>query len=658
MALLSIANLSAFIGDRMLFDGVNLTLTAGEHVCLLGRNGCGKSTLLRMIAGERPADMQGQIQRSRGTTIGFLTQEAQLDTTGTLREEAAAAAAEQDDLGQRLEAVTQEMAGAQGRQLERLLKQYEQLERGIHAGRAGTADHRIEAILYGLGLTEEAFDVNVADLSGGQRSRLALAKLLFAEPDLLLLDEPTNHLDIAGREWIEQFMIGYKGAAIIVTHDRYLIDRVADKIFELEDGRIGDYPGAYRAYRQLRHERRVAQQRAYEKQREQIKRERQFIERYRAGQRSRQAQGRQKRLDRLIRDESLDAPVELGAMRIHLKPMARSGDLVLTADQITKGYEDRPLFTEVSMVIKRGDRIGIVGPNGAGKSTLVRCLLGRQQLDGGSVRVGANVEPGWFAQTHEGLDQTRTVVQYLQQCVANRTEQEARDLAGAFLFSDLDQDKPLEVLSGGERGRALLAGLIAGGHNLLVLDEPTNHLDLPSVERLAEALTRFNRCDGTNQPQGTLILITHDRMLLDDLVDQLLILDGRGGLRHFLGTYRDYQMACASAPSTQDATEKKSRRASSKASPGGRQAGSRRGAVKSGGGSAVRVMSQAVLEQRIMALESQLAEIDRQLSNPRSYQGGDKVKGLQQQRRQLATELTPLEEEWARRAEEVGGDSG
>ena len=658
MALLSVANLVLSFGDRVILDGINLTVEPGKHIGMVGRNGCGKSTLLKLVAGwpGLKAD-SGQVQLARGASAGYLTQDPDLDANRTLRDEAATAFTELNHLHQEIDELTDQMASAQGDELEKLLKRYEQAESKMQAAGGYAVDHQIDATLHGLGLTDEFFDVNVGDLSGGQKGRLALAKLLLRSPNVLLLDEPTNHLDITGRQWLEEYLIAYNGAVILISHDRWLLDRVAHNIYEMQDGRLAEYPGNYQAFREQRVLRRLTQQRVYEKQQDKVKQEQAFIDRYRAGQRASQAQGRQKKLERFKQNELIERPIEQNEISLTFRPSTRCGDLVITAENISKAYEGKTLFADLSLQIKRGDRIGIIGPNGAGKSTLVRTLLGEQPPDSGTVRVGNSVDVGHYRQTHEGLDLSLTVVQYLQRFTASGLDQEARNLAGAFLFSGDEQDKPLGVLSGGERSRAVLAGLIVGGHNLLVLDEPTNHLDISSAEQLEAALKLFSAPPkGYGQKVGgggTLILISHDRMLLEDIVDQLIVLDGQGNCQHILGTYSQHiasQHAQTevkpSAPKRKNKKQQPTALGNSKVSP---KASHRDEPVRHNAG--LSKLSQKSLEQRIEKLESQLITIDQELADPDIYRDGQKVKQLQDQRTKLATKLTPLEEEWSRRAQ-------
>ena len=674
MALLSIANLTLRIGQRPLLNGVNLTLEAGDHVGLVGRNGCGKSTLMRLVAGlatQKPDE--GQIQVARQAVVGYLHQDPDLDPSLTLRQEAGKAFGELFALHEQLENVSHRMAEADGEALEKLLKQYEQLEHRIEAMGGYAVDHRIDETLHGLGLSDEYFQVAVRDLSGGQKNRLALAKLLLSEPDLLMLDEPTNHLDIAGRQWLENFLAQYQGAVIIVSHDRWLLNRSVGRIVELEHGELVDYPGNYDKYRALRAERREAQQRAYDKQQAKIKSEQSFIDRYRAGQRAKQAQGREKRLARYIEQEALEPPPDLETMSVQLRPTVRSGDMVAEAEDLAVQYPGNTLFDGLTLKIERGDRVGIIGPNGAGKSTLVRCLLGEQTPTAGTTRLGAQVSIGHFRQTHEHLHHTALVWEYLRSFVPNETEQEARNLAGAFLFSGDEQDKPISALSGGERSRVALASLVAGQHNVLVLDEPTNHLDIPSAERLEAALTQFTSPPagyGQNKgAEGTLLLITHDRMLLEHLVDRLIVLDGNGQVQHIDGTYSDYiaqQQTGTSTSASSDSANgknagdnqkqkktKKNDSAKGKPKPKA-QTNSKtnsQSSAQKGPRTQQQRMTRAQLEKEIERLETRLSEIDTELASPAAQRDGARIKQLQQESADLRAQLSPLEEEWATRAE-------
>ena len=637
MALLTLVNLTHAHGDNRVLDGASLTVQANERIGLVGRNGCGKTTLMRLITGQINPDV-GSVQYSKGTRIGYLPQEPVLDGKRTLRREAEQAFAGLAKLHDQLETVSHEMAEAEGDALDGLMKKYERLEHEMQAAGGYAVDHRIDATLHGLGLGDETFDVPVSGLSGGQKARLALAKLLLSEPDVLLLDEPTNHLDIAGRVWLEQFLKAYSGSVMVVSHDRWLLDEVVDRIVEIDRGKMIEYPGNYAAYREQRDLRRLEQQRVYDKQQTFIRQQKQYIDRYKTGQRAKEARGRQKKLDRFIRDDVVDQVHHEKVMNLKLPPAKRSGDMVLTADGVGMAYDTKRLFKDVHLVLKRGQRIGVIGPNGCGKSTFVRCAIGRQEPSEGATRLGANVRIGYYHQTHEHLDDDDTPVTFLQRAIPDGMEQNARDVAGAFLFSGVEQDKPFAVLSGGERTRAVLASLMVGGHNLLVLDEPSNHLDIPSSERLEEALRQYD---------GTLVLITHDRMLLADTVDELLVFEPGGRVRHFIGGYRDYVEAQREAVETKAEPVKRK----DKPKPGKKKAGAKPRAAKRK--SRFGHMRDEDLEAKIMETEAKLAEIDQQLADPDLYRDKDRFRQVHDERENLAAALKPLEEEWLNRAEQA-----
>ncbi len=661
MALASLANVELSFGDRRILDGASITIDRNQRIGLVGRNGTGKTTIMRLLTGQLQPDA-GQVQVGRTVRVGYLAQDPKLDSTRTLRREADGAFADLAKLHEQLEQISHEMAEADDEQLDRLMKRYEQVEHEVEAAGGYAVDHKIDATLHGLGLGDETFSVPVSGLSGGQKARLAMAKLLLSHPDVLLLDEPTNHLDIAGRQWLEQFLNAYEGAVMLISHDRWLLDEVVDRIVELDRGRLVEYPGNYTAYREQREVRRLEHQRVFDKQQDYIRQQKQYIQRYKTGQRAKEARGRQKKLDRFIRDQVVEQAHVQKVMNLNLPPTKRSGDIVVTADAVTKRYDDLVLADGFSIAIKRGQRLGVIGPNGCGKSTLTRILIGRDEPDRGHVRLGAQVSVGYYHQTHEHLDDQDTPVTFLQRHVADTAEQSARDLAGAFLFSGDDQDKPFGVLSGGERTRAVLASLMVGGHNLLVLDEPSNHLDIPSAERLEQALAEYD---------GTLILITHDRRLLQDTVDELLVFEGGGQVRHFLGTYEQWLAAqaevsakdAASAAEAGGAADKPARveRAGREDRAKPQAARTKTGAPSKSSKKSPKKspkkrgkhwhLSDEQVEQRVEALATRVAELDEQLADPDLYRDPGQFNEILAQRQAAADELEPLEAEWLRRAE-------
>jgi ATP-binding cassette subfamily F protein 3 len=677
MPIAALSSIRHGYGTNIVLDGATVGIEAGEKVGLVGRNGGGKSTLMKILAGLYTPDA-GSVQVQRGTRIGYLSQDPQLDPADTLRHAAARAFAELDRLHREMEAVYERMATAQGAELDQLMKRQARLEEEMERAGGYAIDHRIDEMLHGLGFTDDQFDLKVTAMSGGQRARVGLARLLLEQPDLLLLDEPTNHLDIEGRRWLEHFLADeYPGAVLLVSHDRRLLDYVVNRIVEVDQGRVLEYPGNYADFIALRRERLLNSQRVYDKQQDKVRAEQQYIMRYKAGQRAKQARGRQTRLERFQRDEVVERPMELDAMKLELPRAPRVGDHVLRAAGLSKRYGDKVLFEGLDVAIAPGDRIGIVGPNGAGKTTLVRALLGEIAADAGEVKVSPQISVGYFKQTQDHIDRTLTVWQYLQRVIASNegalraSEQQARNLAGAFLFSGEEQEKCVGNLSGGERARMVIAGLVSAAHNLIVLDEPTNHLDIPSAERLEGALEMVE--DGGYE--GALILISHDRALLEACCSTFIILDGHGGARVFEGTWSEWEAreaeeraAAARAPARgkaapppsaaprPGATAKNPPRAPSRAAP----TGSRHGpaAAKPGGGKGSRPIEQwstEDLERRITAIETRTREIDAQLLDPKVYSDAARSRTLAEERGRIQAELEPLEFEWSRRGDGADG---
>ncbi|MBA4027755.1 MAG: hypothetical protein C0475_01175 [Planctomyces sp.] len=698
MPLLTATNIGLSFGTRVILDGVSLTIEPGDRIGLVGRNGTGKSSLLKILAGLTKPDA-GTVSLQRGARAGYMQQDPRFDAAETLRSAAEAGFAQLHQLHRQLHELFAQMERAEGQELDQLLAKQAGLEEAIESAGGYAVDHKIEATLGGLGFTPAQFTTPVTGLSGGQRGRLALAQLLLSEPDVLLLDEPTNHLDIEGRQWLEEFLRDqFRGAVIVISHDRRLLDGVVSRIEELEQGRLIDYPGNYAAFRQIRAQRRLSQLRAYQNQQTRFKSEQAFIDRYRAGQRAKQAQGRLARLERERADSSLERPVEMETFRLRLPQPPRTGDTVIIARGLSKAYtaEDgsaKVLFKDLDVRIERGERWGIVGPNGAGKTTLVRCLLGEVTPDAGTITVGPSVRVGYFRQTHDHLAAETPVYRYLQDVILREapeqalSEQQARDLAGAFLFSGGEQDRPMGQLSGGERTRAVLAGLLASAKNVLIFDEPTNHMDIPSAERLEAALARpkdpnaepdpaappspaVERDEGFEGYPGVVVLISHDRALLDGVCDHLIVLDGAGGARVFAGNYHAWhrqQLAAARAAAAQAEHARKRRedaqRATDKAkapaqtakpkpaapaasAPSTAQPGTRNKYAGKANRPNPALLSTEELEAKIAAHESQIARIDAELADPSVWRDKAKSDRLGAQRASLAADLEAMEMEY------------
>jgi ATP-binding cassette subfamily F protein 3 len=655
-------------GTRLLLEDATLSIEPGEKIGLVGRNGCGKSTLLRMLAGHLAAD-RGSVSLQRGARAGFLTQDPSISPTDTLREAAARAFERLHEIRVELEEVYERLSNtSDAHEMERLLAKQAALDDALERAGGYAVDHRIDAVLHGLGFTDEQFGTPVAKLSGGQRARAGLARLLLEEPDLLLLDEPTNHLDIEGRRWLEDFLADeFRGAVVIVSHDRWLLDRVVSRIIEIHDASIREYPGNYADFTVLRRERALTQQRLHDKQRDRIAREEAFIARYRAGQRARQARGRATRLERYQRDELVERPIDFDVMRLQLPRAERVGDIVVSAHAVDKAFGPRVLLHDLELTLKPGDRLGIVGANGTGKTTLLRILLGDEKADRGTLKRSPRLSTGWFRQNQDHIDPSLEVWRYLQLTVPPRangtrlTEQEARDLAGAFLFSGSTQESRIGSLSGGERARVVLAGLVAGAHNLLILDEPSNHLDIPSAERLEQALSLPAEEGGYD---GTLILVSHDRALLTSTCSQILSLDGNGRWTLFNGDYAafDAQRRQATAqsespkPTAQKPATQPTRTAAQPAGQPARPQRQQRTRTPKNRVDARNPLSHIAteqLEERISALTALLRDIDLKLADPEVYSDRTRTNDVLDSRSTAELEKQQLESEWMRRVEEA-----
>jgi len=537
MSLITGTNLAKAFGAQDVFAGVQLALPHQARIALVGANGVGKTTLLRILAGFETPDA-GKVQRARNLKVGFLPQET-LDSEARRAHDAVAlwswcVGALKALLAQEAELQRLEQAMADPRQAEEALARYGPLQESFERAGGYAYPARVRRVLNGLGFTPQEDSVPLGRLSGGERTRAELARLLLEDPDLLILDEPTNHLDVEAVEWLEGWLADWPGAVLVVSHDRYFLDRVADSVWELTPRGLDAYHGNYTAYLGQRDERREFQQASYAAQQEHVRKEQEYIRRNIAGQNTRQAQGRRKRLERLLRDQAVDRPTAEAAVKLALRPGPRSGDRVLETESLAVGYADdaAALFTVPDLVLQRGECAALIGPNGAGKTTFLKTILGETPAYAGQVRLGASLHVGYFAQAHQGLHPERTVLQEIQEAAPRWTTAQCRDFLAQFLFRGETVEKTIGVLSGGERGRVALATLVLQGANLLLLDEPTNHLDLPSQEILQEALQEF---------PGTILLVSHDRYLINSLASQVwAIHPGKRQMEVFTGDYTAY----------------------------------------------------------------------------------------------------------------------
>jgi ATP-binding cassette subfamily F protein 3 len=662
MSLINSSGISKSYGPEDIFSGVSISIPQGARVAIVGPNGIGKTTLLRILIGlEEPSS--GTIHRARNLKIGYLPQEAVLDAQHSLWEECLKAVS--DLRAQEAELARLEAAMSDPQQFEAVVERYGRLQESFERRGGYTYDVRIRQTLTGLGFDESDFHRPIPQLSGGQRTRALLARLLLSNPDLLVLDEPTNHLDIAAVEWLEGYLSQWDGAELLVSHDRYFLDKVVNQVWEMGRGYMESYRGNYSDYLQQRQQRWERRQQIYEAEMERLEKELDYIKRNIAGQNTSQAKGKLRRLSREVEAiESLGFEVflskswgEISAQadisehimgvadveqRIHslkppsnrppklnldLKAVSRSGDLVLRTKDLKIGYPDegRPLFQAPDLVLQRGECAAIIGPNGAGKTTFLKTLLGQMPPLDGEVILGASLHIGYFAQAHEGLRPKRTLVEEIEAVAPHLRMGEVRDYLARFLFTGDDVFKQVLTLSGGERGRLALAKLSLTDANLLLLDEPTNHLDIPSQEILQQVLAEY---------QGTILLVSHDRYLIDALGTQIWeIQPDQASLVVFEGSYSQFsaekeaQQAAAQAAKRKK-SEVKHRRSNGSSS---REARRRRARLEE-------------VERLITSLETHLETLSRKLENPPDDPG--KVQNLGEEYVRVQAEINALLAEW------------
>jgi ATP-binding cassette subfamily F protein 3 len=530
MSLVNLQNVTKLYDPDLILDNISATIVHGDRIGLIGRNGSGKTTLLKIIGGLL-TDFKGDVVLAKGLRVGYLSQEPELERDCTLRLEMLKVFEERLALEDKMLLLAEEM---ETQEAPHLLQEYARIQEQHERLGGYDYEHLINRVLSGLGFNEQDFNLPVRVLSGGQKSRGTLAKLLLEAPDLLLLDEPTNHLDINGIEWLENYLnTEYKGAVLVVSHDRYFLDKVVRKVWELDGHQINICRGNYSKSWEMKAIERLVGERAFKEQQMFIANEEKFIERNIAGQRTREAQGRRKRLERLERVEKpkSDAPT----LKLNFAPDAREGDDILRCQGVGKQFGDKVLFTDLNFEVYRGDIVGIFGPNGTGKTTFFRMILGEEQPTQGNLWVGPNLKLGYYTQELEGLNLDKEIIEEIWGLCPQLTQTEVRSYLAKLLFRGNDVFKQIGNLSGGEQSRVQLAKLLLKNANVLLLDEPTNHLDIPAREALEKALAEY---------PATMFIISHDRYLLNSLATKLLIFDATKEdtkTRFFNGTYAKYE---------------------------------------------------------------------------------------------------------------------
>ncbi len=528
--ILSCHNLSKSFGEKIILKDASFHIEDREKAALIGNNGAGKTTLLRIIMDELPCD-SGNVVISRDKNIGYLAQYQDIHGHHSIYEELLTTKQHILDMESRLRTLEQDMKDASGEALESLMNTYTRLSHQFELENGYAYKSEVTGVLKGLGFEEEDFTKQIETLSGGQKTRVALGKLLLSKPDILLLDEPTNHLDMESISWLETYLLNYPGAVLIVSHDRYFLDKVVTKVIEIEAGNILSYNGNYSSFALKKAQLRDAQYKAYLNQQREIKHQEAVIAKLKSFNREksiRRAESREKMLDKIQR---LDKPMEIqNQMRISLEPRFISGNDVLSVEGLSKSFPGQTLFTNISFEIKRGERVALIGNNGTGKTTMLKILNGILEADAGEFTLGSKVQIGYYDQEHHVLHTEKTIFQEISDTYPTLTETEIRNMLAAFLFTGDDVFKEISALSGGERGRVSLAKLMLSEANFLILDEPTNHLDIASKEILEEALNSYT---------GTVLYVSHDRYFINQTATRILDLTNQAVV-NYIGDYDYY----------------------------------------------------------------------------------------------------------------------
>lgn len=527
MIVLQVNNLKKTFGEHTLFSEVQFTLNQGDKVGLVGANGSGKSTLLKCIAGQLVPDL-GEVTLSTGIRAGYLEQLPDLNEDISVWDAVMQSFAPIILMREQMQQLQQQIALG-GKDVDGLLQRYADVIEAYERADGYACEAKARKILIGLGFSLDMMSRRISSFSGGELTRLNLARLLAFEPEVLLLDEPTNHLDIGSVEWLESFLCAYRGTILVVAHDRRFLDQVTTRILDLKQGQVKSYPGNYSKMLELRAVEDISQRRSYEKQQQEIACQEEYIRRFRAGIKAKQARGRQSQLDRLERLENVNDEKTIGSWTFQLKET--SGDEVLVIDNLSKSFDQIQLFRRLNLLMRQGERLALLGANGSGKSTLLNIIMGNLSADSGSVKIGSRVTIGYFSQHHESLNPDNSVLDEIIYST-DITVGEARNVLGRMLFYGDDVYKKVAHLSGGEKSRLALLKLYLSRPNFLILDEPTNHLDIDSRETVESMLINY---------PGTILFVSHDRYFIDRIAMNIAVI-GEEGLKTYLGNYSDNQV--------------------------------------------------------------------------------------------------------------------
>ena len=627
MIILSAQHIAKSFGVNAVLRDVSLTVQQGDRIGLVGVNGCGKSTLMRILAGLDAQD-GGEISLVRGLRVGYLAQQNMVTSGETVWNELQKVYEQVFAMEKKLRELEDEMAHAHtdAQRFAQLSADYDRLTQRFEEADGYSWKSMVSGVLNGLGFKPAQYDQCVDSLSGGEQTRLCLARLLLQKPDLLLLDEPTNHLDMETLQWLENYLAAYKGSVLVISHDRYFLDHVCTGIVEILMGASEQYNGNYTRYIAQRQERFESRMRAYEIQQKEIERQQAIIARYRMFNREksiRAAESREKALDRM---EKLEKPVDERAIRFSFEARRRTGEDVLQLTEISKSFGEKHLFHDLTLRVRAGDRVALIGPNGVGKSTLIKIIVGEEQPDTGFIRYGSNVDIGYYDQHQSTLHADKTALDEIWDRFPQMEQSNVRGALGMFLFTGDDVFKPIHTLSGGEKGRVALTALMLRKDNLLLLDEPTNHLDMDSREVLEDALTDFG---------GTIITVSHDRYFINRIANRIIEMQP-DGVTEYIGNYDDYierknrpVAVEAEAGKTKTELEKEKRR--EKLS---------RQALRQ-----LKIRAQEA-EKAFGVKEAEMAELEAQMADPSLYSDAQKSADVQRAYQKAQQALQTLYEQW------------
>lgn len=642
--ILSCQNISKAFVENQVLKNVSFHIEDHEKAAIVGINGAGKTTLLRIIVGEMTPD-DGQVVLAKDKTLGYLAQNSTVDTSHTIYEELLSVKADLLRLEEKIRECENNMKHADGDALEDLMKQYTSLTHAFETGGGYLYRSELVGVLKGLGFTEDEFSKPVATLSGGQKTRVALGRLLLQNPDLIILDEPTNHLDMTSIAWLETYLLNYKGAVLIVSHDRYFLDRIAGKVIEIDQSKATTFMGNYSDYAVKKEQLRVAAWNAYMNQQREIKHQEEVIEKLKSFNREKsikRAESREKMLDKI---EVIENPSEVRTdMKLTLTPRILSGNDVLTVEHLSKSFDSHKLFTDVNFEIKRGEHVAIIGDNGSGKTTLLKILNGLVPADQGTFRLGSNVEIGYYDQEHHVLHSEKTLFEEISDDYPYLNNTQIRNVLAAFLFTGEDVFKRISDLSGGERGRVSLAKLVLSNANFLILDEPTNHLDIMSKEILEDALNGY---------EGTILYVSHDRYFINRTAHRILDLT-EGQFVSYVGNYdyylekHDTVMAAieASTPQSADADNTAATKAAeSEVKLDWKAQKEEQARLRK------KENDLKKCEEKIAELEARISEIDTEMSDPAIGTQVAKLQELSKEQTTCQEQLEKLYEQWEELAE-------